>query len=144
MLISSARPRLVVLPARIFTSAPRPHSLRKVASVDSVMIADWPTARVPRLSSGTVPGVSLSSSNDQPARLTGAAPRFVISMYSPDELTGLYIHSVILTFGESAAKAAVGSTTARAAAVAVAARAATVREICSLIDRKLATQPVRR
>jgi hypothetical protein len=40
MWISSARPRLVVLPARNFTSALRPHSLRKVVSADQVMIAD--------------------------------------------------------------------------------------------------------
>lgn len=101
------------------------------------MIADWPAARVPRLSSGTVPGALLSSSNDQPARLTGVAPRFVNSMYSPDEFTGLYIHSVIATDAVSAACAAAGTASANAApTVAVAAMAATAREMGSLMESK--------
>ena len=107
------------------------------------MMADCPAASVPSESSGTVPGVLLSSSNDQPARLTAVAPRLVISMYSPDELTGLYIHSVILTFGASAAWAAAGRAIARTPAVAVAASAATARERWGRMHRKLATAPVR-
>ena len=104
------------------------------------MIADSPAASVPRLSRGTVPGALLSSSNDQPARLTGAAPRFVISMYSPAERTGLYIHSVILTVGGgSSACAAVGSAIASAVTVVSRARGATAREMPGFTVQSLTT-----
>ena len=99
MLISSARPRLVVLPARIFTPAPRPQSLRNVASADSVMIADSPTASVPRPSSGTVPR-RLAVVVERPA---GEAHRDSAEVRDLEVLTrgstGSYIHSVIRTFG---------------------------------------------